>query len=132
MADPLEVLAARAADEPFFLGWLLAAYADSEGLDDAGLAAALGCSTQALVLLRLCRAPRTDSQEFWDDVTCIAERFGLARLPLAEAVKRGRVVRRFRQAGQAAAGSLMAARDREGDTPPEHPGSDHEGSSLGP
>ncbi len=40
MPDPLEALAARAAEEPFFLAWLLSAYAFSEGLDDAALAAA--------------------------------------------------------------------------------------------
>ena len=58
MPDPLEALAARAVGEPFFLGWVLAAYAHSEGLDDAGLAASLGCPAQELVMLRLCRTPR--------------------------------------------------------------------------
>ena len=122
MAEPLEALAARVADEPFFLAWLLGAYAYSEDLDDTGLAAALGCPVQELTMLRLCRAPRTDSQEFWDDVTCIAERFGLDPQRLAEVVKRGRVVRRFQQADQGSGGSLMAARDRENEppkTPPE-------------
>jgi hypothetical protein len=116
MPDPLEALAARAANEPFFLAGVLAAYAHSEGLDDAGLAAALGCPVKELVMLRLCRAPRTDRQEFWDDITAIAERFGLHRDRLAEVVKRGRVVLRFQEAGQGR--SLMAARDRE-DEPPE-------------
>ncbi len=37
MAEALEALAARAADEPFFLAWALAGYAHSEGLDDAAL-----------------------------------------------------------------------------------------------
>ncbi len=122
MPDPLEILAARAADQPFFLAGILDAYAYSEGLDDAGLAAAFACPTEELVMLRLCRAPRTDPQEFWDDVTCIAERFGMDPQRLAEAIKRGRVVRRFQQADQTSAGSLMAARDRESEPPPEQPG----------
>ena len=121
MPDPLEALAARAAEEPFFLAWVLSAYAHSEGLDDAGLAAALGCPAQELVMLRLCRAPRSDSGDFWDDVTTIAERFGLDPQRLAAAVKRGRVVRRFQQADEGAGGSLMAARDRDAQPPPADP-----------
>jgi hypothetical protein len=123
MADPLEVLAARAAGEPFFLGWILAAYAYSEGLDDAGLSAVLGCPGQnvgqELAMLRLCRAPSSDPQDFWDDITCIAERFGLDSQRLAEIVKRGRVVRKFQQADSRAGGSLMAARDRDVEPPPK-------------
>jgi hypothetical protein len=120
MLDPLEALAARVADEPFFFAGILGAYAFSEDLDDAGLAAALGCPLTELTMLRLCRAPRTDSQDFRDDVACIAERFGLDPERLADVVMRGRVVLRFQQAEQGAAGSLMAARDREIE-PPESP-----------
>ena len=117
MPEPLEDLALRVAEEPFFLAGLLRAYAFSESLDDTGLAAALGCPVQELTMLRLCRAPRTDSEDFLDDITCIAERFGLDPERLADAVKRGRVVRRFQQADQGSGSSLMAARDREGEQP---------------
>src|SRR5437764_15271163 len=102
MPDPLDALAARAAGEPFFLGWVLAADAASEGLEDAGLAAELGCPTQELAMLRLCRAPRPEPPDIWDDVTRIAERFGLDPNRLAEVVKRGRVVRTFQQASPGA------------------------------
>jgi hypothetical protein len=121
MGDPLEDLAARAAGEPFFLAPVLAAFAHSEGLDDSGLAAALGCPGQELVMLRLCRAPRSDPREFWDDVTAIAERFGLDARRLAEIVKRGRVVVTFQEPGAARGGSLMAARDRDREPPPKDP-----------
>jgi hypothetical protein len=120
MADPLDALAARAEGEDFFLAPLLAGYARSEGLDDAGLAAALGCPPTELARLRLCRAPRTDPREFRDDVARIAERFGIEPRRLAEAVKRGRVVRRFQGAGPAGGAFLMAARDREPE-PPDNP-----------
>jgi hypothetical protein len=119
MADPLESLARRATDESFFLASILAAYAHSEGLDDRGLAVALGCPEQELVMLRLCRAPRKDPAEFWDDVTAIAERFKLDAGRLAEIVKRGRVAATFQKAGDGSSGSLMAARDRDGKPPPE-------------
>ena len=117
MTDSLESLAARAAGEPFFLASLLAAYARSEGLDDAGLAAALGCPPGELTMLRLCRAPDTESPDFWDDVTRIAERFGIDPDRLAHVVKRGRVVGRLPTAGPG--GFLMAARDAE--PPPDEP-----------
>ncbi len=115
MADPLEALAARAQDDPFFLASSLAAYARSEELDEAGLAAALGCPPGGLVMLRLCRAPRADPPEFWEDVSLVAERFGIEPQRLAEAVKRGRVLLRFQGPRPAAGGTLMAARDREPD-----------------
>jgi hypothetical protein len=124
MADPLEALAARAAGEEFFLASLLADYARSEGLDDARLAAALGCPPGELARLRLCRAPRAEPREFREDVTRIAERFGIEPQRLAEAVKRGRVVRRLRAAGAPGGGFLMAARDGEAEPPPDAPGED--------
>jgi hypothetical protein len=129
MADPLESLAARAEGEPFFLAPLLSAYARSEGLDEAGLAARLGCRPADLNLLRLCRAPRPERREFWEDVTCIAGHFGMASERLAEAVKRARVVARLQTvlppqpapADADSAGFLMAARDRETEPPPDDP-----------
>jgi hypothetical protein len=122
MTDPLEALAARAATEPFFLASVLAAYAGSEGLDDAGLAAALGCPPGELAMLRLCRAPRVEPREFWDDISRIAEHFGIDPTKLAEAVKRGRVVLRLRAASPGAGGGfLMAARDAEPAPPPPEP-----------
>ena len=120
MTDPLEALAARAQREPFFLAAPLAAYARSEHLDDAGLADALGCRREDLVMVRLCRAPRAELPEFWEDVRCVAGRFGLDAERLAEAVKRGRVVLRL-QAAPPGTGGLMAARDRHDEAPPEEP-----------
>jgi hypothetical protein len=120
MSDPLEALAARAEGDPFFLAWSLAAYARSEGLDDTGLAGDLGCPVGELVMLRLCRAPRPESEEFWNDVTRIAERFGISPERLAGAVKRGRVIRRLQGAGPAGS-FLLAARDRDPEPPPDKP-----------
>jgi hypothetical protein len=119
MADPLEALAARAQGEPFFLASVLAAFARSEGLDDAGLAAALGCPVGELPMLRLCRTPRTGPDEFREDVALVAERFGLDPQRLAEAVKRGRVIGRLRDATAGGRDLLTAARDREAEPPTE-------------
>jgi hypothetical protein len=120
MADPLHALAERAEDEPFFLAAVLAAYARSEALADPGLAAALGCREEDLVMVRLCRAPRTEPGEFWEDVQAIAERFGMDPERLAEAAKRGQVVLRLR-AARPTGGGLLAARDREPEAPPVGP-----------
>jgi hypothetical protein len=119
MTDPLEALARRAEGEPFFLASHLAAYARSEGLDDAGLAAALGCPRGELTMVRLCRAPQPDAPQFWQDITALAQRFGMDARLLAAAVKRGRVILRLRAA--AGGGSLAAARDHEPDPPEEAP-----------
>jgi hypothetical protein len=121
MSDSLDALARRAEGEPFFLASVLAAYARSEGLpDDAGLAAALGCRVGDLAMLRLCRAPRSDAQEFRDDIARIAERFHLEPEHLGEVVKRGLVVRRL-QSAPPAGGFLMAARDSTDEPPQEEP-----------
>jgi hypothetical protein len=124
MSDSLDALARRAEGEPFFLASVLAAYARSEGADDAGLAAALGCRPGDLAMVRLCRAPRTEPDAFWEDVRRIAGRFGMDPERLAEAVKRGRVVLSFRAARPGSGAPLIAARDREDEAPaaaPEEP-----------
>jgi hypothetical protein len=113
MSDPLESLAAQAEHESFFLAALLAGYARSEGVDDVGLSAALGCALGDLAMIRLCRAPRTDPEEFWEDITCIAQRFGMGPERLAMVVKRGRVVLQMQAGTPTDVGFLMAARDRE-------------------
>ncbi len=76
---PLDRLARRVADDAFFLSAALTAYQDRHRLDDAGLAAELGCPVAVLVRLRLCRRPgavepeRTAEQ----DIEAIAGLFGI-------------------------------------------------------
>jgi hypothetical protein len=77
--SPLESLARRASKDTFFLGHALASYAARHCLDDAALAAQLGCPVAVLTRLRLCRRPgaaepdRTAEQ----DVLDICRRFGI-------------------------------------------------------
>jgi hypothetical protein len=119
MTGPVEAMAERARREPFFLGFVLERYAQAERLDDAGLAAALGCAAEALAGLRLCRAPRADAAGFREDVRRVAEAFALDPVRLAEVVKRSAVLGRLQeQAARAdAPGLMMAARDRDGGQP---------------
>jgi hypothetical protein len=114
MAEPLPLLLAdlarRAEDRPELLAGLLAAFARSEDMDDAALAAHLGCPPDQLPRLRLCRAPRDEPAGMLQDVGRIASHLGVREEALREAVLRGRVIVRLRRAGD---GVLMAARDRE-------------------
>ena len=116
MGVPLASLAARASDDAFFLGAALAAYAASEGLDEAGLAAVLGCSARALTLLRLCRRPHPEPPAFGRDILRIAQRFGADPTALAMAVRRADALDALRQGSDRSAGTLIAARDRAGPT----------------
>jgi hypothetical protein len=118
MTDPLVPLAARVANDPFFLASALTLYARSEGLDDPGLAAHLGCTVEQLPLVRLCRMPRSDPQQRREDVTVIAGHYHLDEQALLEAVKRAFVIHRLQGAAATGAGRLMAARDREGGETP--------------
>lgn len=116
MTESVRRLAARAAVDPHFLASALAEYARAHGLDDAGLAAALGTDAAGLAHARLCRTPRADPDGFRADVERVADRFGLDRLVLATAARLGQNVAAARAAQEAAAsadaGAVLAARDR--------------------
>jgi hypothetical protein len=116
LSELLARLARRVRDDPFFLASLLALYAESEGIDDAGLA----CPADTLTALRLCRAPREDAAGFREDIGRLAARFGVDADRLIEVVRRGQALRRMRGAAPAARGYLMAARD--GEEPPAEGG----------
>jgi hypothetical protein len=121
MSDALQHLANRVAIDPFFLAHPLAEFAQSEQLDDPGLAARLGCRVEDLTLLRLCRVPRSDPNGFRDDLAKVATRFGLDPSSLAVAVRHGQGLATLRAAPrpEGAPGALLAARD--GDPSREEP-----------
>ena len=107
-------LAERVAGAPDFLACALAEYARSERLDDAALAARLGCSVETLTHLRLCRMPRGEAPLFWQDVERIAERFSVNAEALAEIARRGQCLMNLCkiESGQGQEpGFLLAARD---------------------
>jgi hypothetical protein len=109
---PLARLAARAAADPAFLGWQLAAFARARGFDDAALAAHLECDCAALDRARLCRPIRAEHRRA--DVAEVATNFGLNATRLAEATKEVPAETRAADAGPdpAPAGAFLAARDR--------------------
>lgn len=112
MSRHLESLAKRVESDPFFLACVLRQYAESENLNDAQVAAVLGCAEATLPQLRLCRAPASEAKVFQADVDRIAARFGIRAEVLAGAVRRGQVLLKVREANPVNAAVFMAARDR--------------------
>jgi len=107
--------AQRAGQQPFFLAWSLLAYARAEGLDDDGLAAALGCDPASLPALLLCRRPEGEGAVFRADVEAIAERFRLDAARLARLIRTADTVVAWAWAATDQVGGLLAARDRDAD-----------------
>jgi hypothetical protein len=107
---PLDRLARRASAEPSFLGWQLAAFARARGFDDAALADHLGCPPAVLANVRLCGPIR--AAHFREDVECVATRFGLNPLRLAEAAKPLPAERDRAPATAEPPAAVLAARDR--------------------
>lgn len=113
MSSRLDTLARRSDADTFFLGGALTEYGRSEGLDDDGLARALGCPAALLARVRLCRRPRSEPSAFVADVDRIAAHFGLDPGVLADVVRRSDALVALREVGEAGgAGLLQAARDR--------------------
>jgi len=108
----LASLIRRVEADPFFLAFTLRAYAESEGLADRELAEQLGCPVEALDAVRLCRRPRPDAG-FRQDVTRIAERFGLRVGELARIVRQADALTALRAEATGGSGVLRAARDRD-------------------
>ena len=119
--------AARAEGDPFFLAAALAAYRADAELDNAALAAELGCAESALPRLSLCRWPRGDSPMFREDVNRIAAYTGVNAARLARLLRAVDAASALRAAPPA---PLLAAQDRgisemrapyEPDPPPNVP-----------
>jgi len=106
-------LAQRVADAPDFLAYALAEYARSERLEDASLAARLGCPVETITHLRLCRMPRAQVPLFWQDVEKIAQRFSVSAEVVAEVARRGQSLFHLRAGGDQKdePNFLLAARD---------------------
>jgi hypothetical protein len=110
MENRLKNMARRLESDPFFLACSLKLYQKSEGLSEDMLAAGLKCSIEALLSVRLCRAPVGEDKSFQDDIERIAGRFSVDADALAEAVRRGQALFHM-TSGRNASGTLLAARD---------------------
>jgi hypothetical protein len=112
--DLLRRAAERAGHHPFYLASSLLAYARAERLDDAALAASLGCDLDTLPTLLLCRRPTGSGAVFRADVEAIAARFGIEAARLAALIRAADALVSLRDApADQPNGLLAAARDRE-------------------
>jgi hypothetical protein len=119
--DLLAHAARRARDQEGFLAGALAAYQEANGMDDAALAAFLGCAPEALPRLALCRRPAPDPARFRAGIQEIAAYTGAAIGPLARLLRE--VAANEALQGARDTGMMLAARDHLPDASPE-PASD--------
>ena len=104
-------VAARLAESPKFMAWVISKYKEFEGIDDHAVARKLGLDVNGLNHLALSGRPR--DMLFTEDLETIATRHKIDQLALAELVRRVEAVETFRTyQGVAASGLLAAARDR--------------------
>lgn len=126
MSKALEHLAGRVSNDPYFLGAVLARYAEVNDFDDPALAGRLQCPVETLTHLRLCRNPDPLPPRFWADVVRIAGKYGVDPDVLAQVVRLGQGLLHARPpTGNSIrddAGLLLAARDA--DPQPEGPDTD--------
>jgi hypothetical protein len=113
MAEPLENLAHRLENDPFFLACPLMLFARSADLAEEQLAEKLGCSMETLVLVRLCRAPSAEPGKFQKDIMRIASSYQVDADALTQAVRQGQAIYCMRAGPKAK--TLMAARDGDQD-----------------
>jgi len=119
--------ARRARERESLMASALASYQRLHQLDDAGLAAWLGCSVPALADLALCLRPAGEAMSFRPDVERIAAHTGASSGRLARLLRETDTVTALRAAPgepQADQGVLKAARDRRDDD-----GSDNNGGN---
>lgn len=92
MADQIrkELLmwASRQAEvRPLFWGSILKQFKELRSLDEQGLAAYLDCSVSSLSVIGLCRAPKTSSAHFREDLEEVAEYAGVKSEKLVQVVR---------------------------------------------
>jgi hypothetical protein len=116
--------AAKTAEmRPFFVASALATYRTLKQIDDATLAAELGCTAIGLSRLALCRRPEGIGAMFRTEVEQIAEHAGCRADALASILRAASLAEKT---SVAAPGALLAARDRiseepAGYDPPDEP-----------
>lgn len=112
--------ARRLAEDPAFMSWVLARFAQSD-FEAKAIAAILHVHDDAVIRLALCKRPRRDPQQFRLDVEAIAHSSGVPATTIASVVRR---VDSLAALQDTQSNTLMAAaRD---DLEPEVPGPTHE------
>lgn len=95
------------------MGSVLDEYCASEGITREQIAVLLGCSSESLSWLSLCRRPAPE--QFVEDITKIADRFRIEPAKLAQIVRRVEAIAVLRRPRDVEKDDpvLLAARDRD-------------------
>ena len=130
--NPLKRMADLVSRDPFFMGWALAQYQAHYSMADQALAEWLGCDTERLVRLALCRAPSDQSRRFQADVRRVATYANCNADQLVSLLREVAVIGSLRDTPSVGKdGFLMAARDRRDDVDSSTGTSDNESESEG-
>ena len=100
----------RTSEDPTWLGHWLARHQRTEGIGPGELAARLGLPMDRLVLLCLCRTPRTD--HFAEDLQVVCTRAGAAEHVVARILRQEQALAQWAGAPAGEQGWLMAASER--------------------
>ena len=116
--------ASRASQNPFFLAGDLEAFRTHRNMQERDLARFLGCRSEVLPKLGLCRRPDPDSATFRSDVDRVAKAFGTQADRLVHLIRESDVLDAIGRVPTAAdrvsaEGLLMAARDMDSEEPNE-------------
>lgn len=112
----------KAQSNTFFLAKVLAEFQIQNNLDDEALAELLGCKTDDLPRLGLCRCPDANQPTFATDIDHLANRYHLNANYLANLIRQVNALKAMKEhlrksrSGQTI---LLAARDRDEDNTDE-------------
>lgn len=113
------------AKDPAWVGYWLARHQQTEDLDEEQLAGKLGITMENLVLVCLCRTPRSD--QFREDLRIICQRTGASEEALAGMLRQEATLLHWSEKPPTReTGWLMAASDRPDETPEPPPGDDEQ------
>ena len=118
IADMLRHAALRASKNPFFIAGDIEGFRTRRGMQESDLASYLGCDSEILPKLGLCRRPDPDSTTFQSDVHRIADAFGISPNILVQLMREADSLNVLGMDVPIARpnpleGLLMAARDKE-------------------
>ncbi len=103
--DMRRKLARLTANDPFYMGWYLARYAEMKNLSIAKMGQELGCLPDTVHAISLCRAPRSEPPHLRNDIERVAHGFQVQASKLIGIVRHVQVTRDESM--------LLAARDRD-------------------
>lgn len=117
-ANAMEILARKAEGHNGFIGAVLNAIADAKQTTVADVASSIGCSSENLPRLALCKMPRDTAEHFAADVRQVSKFVGCDAGQLANVVREYRAIsamRRYDPDDSNHDTMLMAARDKKGE-----------------